>query len=78
VEQLRQVALELQMAPIRAAVLIPFVHRAFGPDGNPVEGHQAKSAQTLLDQLAWWAQVLREGRERHGAPGAAPSPTTPR
>ncbi len=71
VQQLRQVVIELQMAPIRAEVNIPFVSRAFGEQGEPLDPLHAKRAEAMFDQLAWWAVVLREGRERH--PLAAPA-----
>ena len=71
VQQLRQVVVELQMAPIRAEVNIPFVARAFGEQGEPVDPLHAKRAAAMFDQLAWWAIVLREGRERHPRPAPA-------
>jgi len=67
VEQLRLVAIELQMAPIRNAV-----HIAGGPwnllDENGVlkEGAFApfqKSAEGMLDQLLWWAKALKAARK---------------
>ncbi len=66
VEQLRQVAIELQMAPVRNQVAIPFISKAFGADGKPAQPELlATSAQAMLDQLLWWAAVLREGRAEH-------------
>jgi NAD(P)H-dependent FMN reductase len=74
VEQLRLVSVELQMTPIRAGVVIPFVSRAFDASGNPTNEVQAKQAAAMLDQLLWWAKVLAEGRARHPKPGSAPKP----
>ena len=63
VEQLRGVAVELQQVPVRRQVII---HRPW-PDitdgvfaGEPYE----RQAAGLLDELAWWAEVLRAGRSR--------------
>jgi NAD(P)H-dependent FMN reductase len=62
-QQLRQVAIELQMAPIRASVSIQFAQRVFGPDGNPQNPELFdKAAAILLDDLSWWAHALRHAR----------------
>lgn len=74
VEQLRQVAIELQMAPIRNAVHIPmnvYMDAVQGKENPfaPLEGN----AKAFLDQLVWWMRVLKEGREKSAA--QAPRPT---
>lgn len=68
VEQLRTVAIELQMAPIRSAVHIP------GGPWNLLDEHGnlkeavfvpfEKSAAAMLDQLLWWARALKTAREQ--------------
>lgn len=61
VEQLRCVAVELQMAPVRAQVIVnrPWPHISEGIfDGEHWEGQ----ATRLLDDLAWWAAALRDAR----------------
>ena len=61
VEQLRLVAIELDMAPIRFAVHIP--NPWFIKDVNEIKTDANQhSAAALLDQLTWWAGVLRSGR----------------
>lgn len=63
VEQLRQVAVELQMAPIRTSVVIQFAQRLFDAAGvlqNPDMLNAVATA--LLDDLAWWAHALRTAR----------------
>jgi NAD(P)H-dependent FMN reductase len=62
VEQLRQVAIELQMAPIRASVVFQFAQRLFveGTLQNPDLFDSA--AGLLLDDLAWWSAALRTAR----------------
>jgi NAD(P)H-dependent FMN reductase len=63
VEQLRTVAIELQMAPIRAAVALQFTQRLFDADGNLLSPDMLNTAAAgLLDDLAWWAQALRAAR----------------
>ena len=61
VEQLRAVAIELDMAPIRFAVHIP--NPWFITDVGQVDTEaNRQSAQALLDQLTWWASALRAAR----------------
>lgn len=67
VEQLRLVSIELQMAPIRNAIHMPYdvvtaigggtpAHEVFAPFADRVTG--------LMDQLVWWGRVLKAGREK--------------
>jgi NAD(P)H-dependent FMN reductase len=63
VEQLRQVAIELQMAPIRAMVVMQFGPRLFDAEDslhNP--DMYNKAANLLFDDLSWWARALRAAR----------------
>ena len=67
VEQLRQVAVELHMAPLRDAVAIPMARRAFAEGVLAAPGGRiADDAATMLDRLAWWGRALAAAR------GAAP------
>lgn len=66
VEQLRLVAIELQMAPIRNAVYIPNFWSLLDADGQlkldafvPLE----PNAEKLFNQLIWWAKALKTARE---------------
>ncbi|HYM80834.1 MAG TPA: NAD(P)H-dependent oxidoreductase [Candidatus Limnocylindria bacterium] len=68
VQQLRQVVVELQMAPLRAEVNIPFAGRAFDERGEPTDPLHVKRASALLEQLHWWAVVLQEGRINRPSP----------
>lgn len=74
VQQLRQVAVELQLIPVRAEVNIPMVFRAFGPDGNPTEPFLTTLAQNTLNELVWWAGVLKEARAKNPFPAPVMSP----
>ncbi len=66
VEHLRLMAVELQMAPIRAAVHIP------GESYFPVYMNKTgeaelfasleKPAHTMIDQLMWWTKALKNAR----------------
>jgi NAD(P)H-dependent FMN reductase len=61
VEQLRGVAVELQQVPLRSQVII---NRPWPNIKDRVfDGAQwQRQATSLLDELAWWADLLRTGR----------------
>jgi len=67
IEQLRQVAIEFEMAPLRHAVHIsPDIMRAHHERGDTASSEtfeplNPKLAQ-LVDDLAWWAHCLTNGR----------------
>lgn len=67
VEQLRLNAVELQMAPIRAAVHIQMpVYLAVAKEGKNLGDFDflAQNARDMLDQLAWWAEALKLARDK--------------
>jgi NAD(P)H-dependent FMN reductase len=66
VEQLRLVAVELQMAPIRRAVHLPLQalmahHREGDVDEALKESDGA--AQQMIEELLWWTEALKKARE---------------
>jgi len=68
-EQLRLIAVELQMVPVRNGVHIGGgdffkVHPGFGGSGNlaDIDGSIAPSASALLDDMAWWAKATMAAR----------------
>lgn len=65
VEQLRLVATELRMVPIRDEVNVRLIGFVADERGWPKEELYAKKARTMLDDLVWWARVMRDGRERY-------------
>lgn len=66
IEQLRQIAVELQMAPTRTGVHIQGAD-FFGAwqQGAALEemSHLQPSVQAMLDELLWWAKALKTARE---------------
>ena len=65
VEQLRQVAVELQMAPIRNAVHMPYSVLVEAGEGKPEEevfGPYSQRGEGLIDQLIWWGVALKRAR----------------
>jgi NAD(P)H-dependent FMN reductase len=71
VEQLRQVAIELQMIPIRNAIHIPsIVYAAVSKESTPVNPELFKSLREpmdrvsgFFDQLLWFATTLKAARQ---------------
>src|SRR3990167_6602093 len=69
VEQLRLVAVELQMAPIRNAVHISAPWTLLDDTGILKAGALApyqQAAEGLLTQLVWWANALKTARGTQG------------
>ncbi|MVN85384.1 FMN reductase [Deinococcus sp. HMF7620] len=70
IEQLRQIAVELQMAPIRTGVHIQGAD-FFGAwqAGAALEdmAHLQPGVQSMLDELHWWASALKTAREATAA-----------
>lgn len=67
VEQLRLVAIELEMAPIRHAVhVLPDVFRA--ANAGHVEAFEPlkANAEKMFDHLLWWTRALKTAREQGG------------
>lgn len=65
VEQLRMIAIELQMAPIKHAVHIPTqAYLAVAKEGKSLSSfdYLQTSAVGMLEQLSWWAQALNSAR----------------
>jgi NAD(P)H-dependent FMN reductase len=65
IEQLRLVAIELQMAPIRNAVHVGMIEfLGVWQQGKSFDDfpHLEKAATAMLDDLAWWAGALKTAR----------------
>lgn len=64
VEQLRQIVVELQMVPIKAAIHIGGEVFLGARDGRSLSSyaHLDQIRATMLDQLVWWARALRSAR----------------
>ena len=68
VEQLRLVAIELRMVPIRDEVNLRLIGLAVDEDAFPSDELYLKRATAMIDELLWWTQVMKEarGRRRQG------------
>lgn len=65
VEQLRQIAIEQQMAPIKSAVHILWPdYMTVQQGGNLADlEHLNQGGVALLDDLSWWSHALKTARE---------------
>jgi NAD(P)H-dependent FMN reductase len=64
IEHLAQIAVEAEMAPVRSAVVIPFVDKAFTDDGEPTDAATTLGLRIALEDLAWWAGALKAARDQ--------------
>lgn len=68
VEQLRLIAVELQMAPVREAVHIPgeeYFPVLFGKtQASDMFAKMTEKADRMIPQLLWWAQALKAARTK--------------
>jgi len=65
VQQLRETAIELQMAPIRHCVHIPVATLWAHFQGGDVDAGLAQldaPAKTMVDDLLWWTAALKSAR----------------
>jgi NAD(P)H-dependent FMN reductase len=67
VQQLRETAIELQMAPVRSSVHIPVATLWAHFQGGDVEKgltELEKQGNVMIDDLLWWTAALKNARER--------------
>lgn len=64
VEQLRQVATELQMVSIRRAIHIINFWNLLDEDGKLKTDSLEEHASEMIEHLLWWAQALKNAREQ--------------
>ena len=69
VQQLRETAIEMQLAPVRSSVHIPVATlSAYFQGGDADQGlaDLEASAKTMIDDLLWWTIALKTARARAG------------
>ena len=74
IEQLRLIAIELQMAPIRTGVHIQGADfMAVWKDGKDLKGitYLEAGVKDMLDQLVWWTRALKTARDQDKIAAAA-------
>jgi hypothetical protein len=65
VQQLRETAIELQLAPVHSSIYIPTAILWGHFQGGDVDAglaELAESAATLIDDLLWWSATLKMAR----------------
>ncbi len=70
VEHLAMIAIEVELVPLRNTVLLPKVQQAFA-HGEPVDPDADVALDILLDDLIWWANVLKQARRDGELPTAS-------
>jgi NAD(P)H-dependent FMN reductase len=65
VEQLRLVFAELHAVTVRDTVSFHSTAGVFTSDGEPADLGCVAATKTILDQLLWWADALRNARAVH-------------
>ncbi|HEX6393865.1 MAG TPA: NAD(P)H-dependent oxidoreductase [Acidimicrobiales bacterium] len=70
IEHLAQIAVEAEMVPLRNAVVIPEVARAFDSHGEPVNPITETALGVALDDLKWWSGALEAARGKGQLPHA--------
>ncbi len=71
VEHLFDVAIESEMVPLRDTVLLSKVGSAFDDQGVPIDFGTRIAMTIMLDDLAWWGELLAYGRANGELPPAA-------
>lgn len=67
VEQLRQITIELQMAPMHAAVHVSHVLDTIDENGKLLKGKHNERVKVVVDELLWWAKALKTARDKNPA-----------
>ncbi len=73
VEHLREIAIELQLAPVRSAVHIPVATLWAHFQGGDVDGglaQLAEPAKAMIDDLLWWTAALKIARASDASQGS--------
>jgi NAD(P)H-dependent FMN reductase len=68
VEQLRNVAVEVRMVPVRGEVNIRLIGLQRDDAGRPADPLYPKFAKGMIDQLLWWASAAKHARAAEAPP----------
>jgi NAD(P)H-dependent FMN reductase len=68
VEQLRAVACELRMVPVRGEVNVRLIGVQLDESGHPTDPYYMRTANAMLDQLLWWARAIKHARAAEAPP----------
>jgi len=62
VEQLRLVAIEFQMVPIRSTIYFSKIGQLFDENGDITDSSYTDRLQPFFEELLWYAQALKQAR----------------
>lgn len=62
-EQLKQVAVELEMAPVKTQLVIPRVWEAFDEAGQPKNPNIQGILNHTVNDLLWWTRALKDAKK---------------
>jgi NAD(P)H-dependent FMN reductase len=68
VEQLRNVAVEVRMVPVRGEVNIRLIGLELDDQARPKDPFYPKVAKAMIDQLLWWARATKHARTAETPP----------
>ena len=69
IEHLAMIGIEMEAAPLRNSVIIPFAKDAFDAEGAPKDPGTSVALGITLDDLEWWANALIPARADSLIPG---------
>ena len=69
-EQLRSVAVEVRMVPVRTEVNIRLIGLQADEAGRPTDPYYARQSGGLVDQLLWWTRAAKQGRTASPPPAS--------
>lgn len=64
VEQLRLVAIELQMVPIHSAIYFSKIDQLFDENGHITDTSYTDQLKGFFDELLWYAKALKQARQQ--------------
>ncbi len=69
VEQLRNVAVEVRMVPVRGEVNLRLIGLELDEAGTPKDSYYGRTSKGMIDQLVWWARATKRARAVEPPPG---------
>ncbi len=70
VEQLRSVAVEVRMVPVRGEVNLRLIGLELDDAGTPKDPYYARTSKGMIDQLLWWARATKNARGIESPPAS--------
>lgn len=64
VEQMKLIALGLNMVPLNYTLYFPYVDKILDPNGNPLDEKLENRVGKFFKELIWYAKTLKYGREK--------------